>query len=73
MRHFKVIALSVGGKGNNVYHSQQVLPEDCFENVDELVAGKFLELVEEPKETVEKEQTENIEDTSTEEKPKRKK
>lgn len=44
-RTFKIITLSVGGKGNKIYKSGDVVKESHFPNgiIDELIKGKFIE------------------------------
>ena len=59
LRRFKVIALSVGGKNNKVFKSQDIVNENNFSSiVDELVAKGFLEEIE----PLKVELTGNIED-----------
>lgn len=51
MAKFKVIALSVGGKGNNIYKNGDVVKSENFVDAKSLVAGGFLEeIVEKQKE-----------------------
>lgn len=47
MTQYKVIALSVGGNSNKIYHSQQIVDESCFypEHVQELIDGGFIEKI----------------------------
>tara|TARA_R110002167_G_scaffold110087_4_gene280337 strand:+ start:3965 stop:4162 length:198 start_codon:yes stop_codon:yes gene_type:complete len=54
MANFKVIALSVGGKGNNIYKVGDIVKTENFVNAKALVAGGFLEEISEPKKEVEK-------------------
>jgi len=62
MRKFKVIALSVSGKGKKIYSSGDEVLESGFPDgiVDDLVKGKYIKEVEESKaekETKPKEET----------------
>ena len=51
MENYKVIALSVGGKGNQVFKAGDKVKSDNFIDAKALVAGGFLEeIVEEKKE-----------------------
>jgi hypothetical protein len=47
MRHFKVISLTVGGPGNQIFRSGQVVTEEHFEKgqADKLVKEKYLQEV----------------------------
>lgn len=50
----KVISYSVGGKGNKVYYSGEIVSENCFENVSELITKGYLQPVDlEPKKVIE--------------------
>ena len=52
MGKYKVIALSVGGKGNKVFKVGDFVTSDNFNDAQALVDGGFLvEIVEEKKET----------------------
>jgi hypothetical protein len=47
MRKFKVVALSVSGKGKNIYKSGQVIAENGFHDADALVkSGHVAEVIE---------------------------
>jgi hypothetical protein len=54
MKHYKVISLSVGGPGNQIFHSGQVVTEDHFlkGEADELVKQKYLKEIEIDKKTI---------------------
>jgi hypothetical protein len=54
MAKFKVIALSVGGKGNNVFKSGDVVTSENFNDAKALVDGGFLKEIVEPKKEVQK-------------------
>jgi hypothetical protein len=49
MAKFKVISLSVGGKGNNIYNNGDIVSSDNFDDAKALVAGGFLEEIVEVK------------------------
>jgi len=50
----KVISYSVGGKGNKVYYSGEIVSENCFENATELITKGYLQPVDlEPKKVAE--------------------
>jgi hypothetical protein len=53
MKHYKVIALSVGGPGNQIFHSGMVLTENHFRKGEaaDLVKRKYLVEVEVEEET----------------------
>lgn len=44
MKKFLIVALSVGGLGNRIYHSGEVVPEGSFDekNVKDLIDGGFI-------------------------------
>lgn len=66
MKRYKVIALSVGGRGNKIFKSGDEVNEDCFlpGHVEELVSGMFLqpiaEKVDEPIQVCKKRSEEEI-------------
>jgi hypothetical protein len=47
MKHYKVISLSLGGPGNQIFHSGQIVTENHFERgqADKLVKEKYLQEV----------------------------
>ena len=49
MAKYKVIALSVGGKGNNIFKSGDIVDSSNFDDADALVTAGFLEKMEEKK------------------------
>lgn len=52
MAKYTVIALSVGGKGNKIYHSGDTVTDECWSEgrAKELEAQGFLKLIKEEKE-----------------------
>lgn len=54
MKHYKVISLSVGGPGNQIFHSGQIVTEEHFltGQADELVKQKYLQEVSPKKDMV---------------------
>ena len=54
MAKFKVIALSVGGKGNNIYNVGETVNEENFIDAKALVKNGFLKEIEVPKKTTPK-------------------
>lgn len=54
MAKYKVIALSVGGKGNKVYKVGDFVSSENFADVSALVKGGFLEEIAEKKEPAKK-------------------
>lgn len=49
MAKFKVIALSVGGKGNKIFKSGEIVDSSNFNNAESLVEAGFLQKLEEKK------------------------